>query len=86
MPFVHGHPREDLILHHTTTHNMNIQRTLAMFAIPMLLVACSSENGGAGEETAPANSEIQCAVVAQRKQVIHFTRQILGYINRTVCC
>ena len=34
---------------------MNIQRTLAMFAIPMLLVACSSENGGAGEESAHPN-------------------------------
>lgn len=36
---------------------MNIQRTLAIFAIPMLLVACSSENGGTGEATAPANNE-----------------------------
>ncbi len=33
---------------------MNIQRTLATFAIPMLLVACSSENGDAGENAAPA--------------------------------
>ena len=57
MPFVHGHPREALILQHTTTHTMNIQRTLALFAIPMLLVACASENGGAGEEMAPANNE-----------------------------
>jgi hypothetical protein len=58
VPIVYGLAREALILQHTTTHTMNIQRTLALFAIPMLLVACSSENGGAGEEMAPANNEL----------------------------
>lgn len=33
---------------------MNIPRTLAMFAIPVLLIACSNENGGdEGTTTAP---------------------------------
>ena len=27
-------------------HTMNIPRTVALMAIPMLLIACSSDNGG----------------------------------------
>ena len=69
VPILHGRSLKALILQHTTSHNMNIQRTLALLAIPTLLIACSSENGGSGEDMAPANNETVTETAAPEAQM-----------------